>query len=76
MKKKGIYVINMNGSIEKVRMCSRKAIMPGCKIVVPRKAERKKISTAEIVTISTSTASLATMIVTLVNLLGKNSSGK
>ena len=75
-KKKGIYVINMNGSIEKVRMCSRKAIMPGCKIVVPRKAERKKISTAEIVTISTSTASLATMIVTLVNLLGKNSSGK
>lgn len=68
-KKNGIYVINMNGTIEKVSKLSRKAVLPGCKIVIPRKPERKKLSTAEIVTISTSTASLATMVVTLVNLL-------
>lgn len=68
-KKNGIYVINMNGSIEKVSKFSRKAVMPGCKIIIPRKQERKKVSAAEIVTIGTSTASLATMLVTLINLL-------
>lgn len=68
-KKNGIYVINMNGSIEKVSKLSKSALLPGCKIVIPRRPERKTLSTAEIVTISTSTASLATMIVTIVNLL-------
>ncbi len=68
-KKKGVYVIYMNGSIEKISRSSKKAIQPGCEIVVPRKQERKKMSTAEIMTIGTSTVSLATMIVSLINIL-------
>lgn len=68
-KKNGVYVINMNGSVEQISKHSRKAIQPGCEIVVPRKKMRKSVSTAEIVAIGSSTASLATMIVTLVNLL-------
>lgn len=68
-KKRGVYVINMNGSVEKISRFSKKAIMPGCEIVVPRQKIHKSISTAEFIAIGTSTASLATMIVTLVNLL-------
>ena len=67
-KKNGIYVINMNGSVEQVSRRSRK-IEPGCEIVVPRKKMRRSMSAGEIVTIGTSTASLATMVVTLINLL-------
>ncbi|MBR4989020.1 MAG: SLBB domain-containing protein [Bacteroidaceae bacterium] len=68
-KKNGVYVINMNGSVEQISKHSRKAIQPGCEIVVPRKKMRKSVSTAEIVAIGSSTASLATMVVTLINLL-------
>ena len=69
-KKNGVYVINMNGSVEQISRCSKK-IEPGCEIVVPRKKERRSMTAGEIVTIGTSTASLATMIVTLINLLGE-----
>jgi hypothetical protein len=58
----------MNGSVEQISRCSKK-IEPGCEIVVPRKKERRSMTTGEIVTIGTSTASLATMIVTMINLL-------
>lgn len=67
-KKNGTYVIKMNGSVEQVSRCSKK-IEPGCEIVVPRKKDRRSMTTGEIVTIGTSTASLATMIVTMINLL-------
>lgn len=66
-KKNGVYVINMNGSIEKLSRCSKKAIMPGCEIVVPRKKVNKSMK--EFVTIGTSTVSLATMVVTLVRII-------
>lgn len=69
-KKNGTYVIKMNGSVEQVSRHSRK-IEPGSEIVVPRKKERRSMTTGEIVTIGTSTASLATMIVTMINLLSK-----
>lgn len=66
--KNGVYVIYMNGSVEKISKSSKKAIQPGCEIVVPRKSDRK-LSTAEIMTLGTSTISIATMIVTLINVL-------
>ena len=58
----------MNGSVEKISKSSKKAIQPGCEIVVPRKSDRR-LSTAEIMTLGTSTISIATMIVTLINVL-------
>ena len=70
-KKKGVYVINLNGNVEKVSRFSRKKVMPGSEIVVPRKKARRSMTTGEIVTIGTSTASLATMIVTMISLLSK-----
>ena len=68
-KKNGVYVINMNGAVEKISKYSKKAIQPGCEIVVPRKRMRRPIATAEIVAIGSSAASLATVFVTLTNLL-------
>lgn len=67
-KKNGVYAIYMNGNVEKISKNSKKAIQPGCEIVVPRKQERR-LSTAEIMTMGTSAISIATMIVSLINVL-------
>jgi hypothetical protein len=69
-KKNGIYVINMNGSVKKISRFSKK-IEPGCEIVVPRKKIRRSMTTGEVMTIGTTTVSLATMVVTLLNVLAK-----
>ena len=68
-KKNGVYVINMNGSVEKISRSSKKAILPGSEIVVSSKAYRKRMSTSEIIAIGTSTVSLGTMIATFVRLM-------
>jgi hypothetical protein len=59
----------MNGGVKKISKLSSKDIQPGMEIVVPAKNFKKKMSTAEIVTIGSASASIATMIVTIVNLL-------
>ena len=69
-KKTGTYVINMNGAVKKISRFSKK-IEPGCEIVVPRKKNRRSMTTGEVMTIGTTTASLATMVVTLLNMLAK-----
>lgn len=68
-KKSGVYAIYMNGGVNEVSKRSSSDIKPGCEIVVPSKSAAKKMSTAEIVAIGSSTASIATMIVTMVNML-------
>ena len=59
----------MNGSVEQLGRRSSKSIQPGCEIVVPTKPQRNKMTPQEMMTIGTSTASIATMIATLVNIL-------
>ena len=68
-KKGDVYAIYMNGGVSEVSKFSSNDIKPGCEIVVPTKNASKKLSTTEVLAISTSTASIATMIVTLINLL-------
>ena len=67
-KRRGVYVINMNGSVEKVSSVSSKAIQPGCEIVVPRKGERR-LSVGDVTTIGTATMSITTLVIALINLL-------
>ncbi len=67
--KKGVYIIYMNGSVVNVSKNSSKVVEPGCEIVVPRKSMRNKLTPTEMATIGTSTASIATMIVAIINLL-------
>ena len=68
-KKNGVYAIYMNGGVSEISRNSSGDIKPGCEIVVPTKNTTRKLSTTEIVAIGSSTASIATMIVTMVNLL-------
>ena len=70
-KKKGVYAIYMNGAVEKIGNRSSKAIEPGCEIVVPSKKNNRKMSTSEIVALTSGTASIASIAVALVSLLKK-----
>ena len=67
-KKKKAFVVYMNGTVSRLKTRNSKAIEPGCEIIVPSKDKRNRMSPAEMLSIGTSTASLATMIATLVNL--------
>ncbi|MBO7139047.1 MAG: SLBB domain-containing protein [Prevotella sp.] len=66
-KKSKTYIIYMNGTVAKADRKHKP--MPGCEIVVPTKQRGRKMSTAELLAIGTSTASIATMIATIVNVL-------
>ena len=57
-----VYVVYMNGKVSK-GLTSH--IEPGCEIVVPTKPERKGTSLAEIMGLTTSAASIALMVTTL-----------
>ena len=62
-----ISIIYMNGKVAKVGHDAKPA--PGCEIIVPSKPKRDGRTLAEILTIGTSVASIATMIATLANIL-------
>lgn len=66
-KKNHTYIVYMNGTVAKVGRGAKPT--PGCEIIVPSKPKRDKSSIAEMLTIGTSVASIATMIATLANVL-------
>ena len=59
-----VFAVNMNGTVTRVK--SAKDIHPGCELVVPAKSKRRQISFAEIMSLGTMTATIATVIATLV----------
>lgn len=63
-KKSKAYVVYMNGTVAKARKLSKNVVEPGCEIVIPQKRE-KKANLANILGISTTAASLATMVATI-----------
>ena len=68
-KKKGVYAIYMNGSVEKLNRHSGKAVQPGCEIVVPTKKQSNRMSTGEVMAIASGSASLASVVVALISIL-------
>ena len=68
-RKKGVYVVYANGAVMKVNRHSRKAIQPGCEIVIPSKKLKKdkNMSTQEALSMGTSAASIAAMVITVAN---------
>lgn len=66
-KKKRVYVVYMNGTVARLKARSAKAIEPGCEIIVPSKSEKKRMALAEILGISSTTATIAAMVATLAN---------
>ena len=65
-KKSMTVIIYMNGMV--ARADRKHKPRPGCQIVVPTKSRRKGMSLPEILSIGSSTASIATMIATIANL--------
>ena len=67
-KKNKAYVIYLNGTIKKAKKLSKDVIEPGCEIVIPKKQE-KESALESILAISTTAASLGTMIATIGNVI-------
>ena len=68
-KKNKAYIVYMNGSVDKARRNSSKQIQPGCEIIVPAKQKREGMTASEILSLSSTSASLATVVLALINLL-------
>lgn len=62
------YIIYMNGRVSKLSHGAK--VQPGCEIVVPAKLKRK-MTTAEMMSMGSSMSSIATMIATMSNILKK-----
>lgn len=66
-KKSRTYIIYMNGTVARVGYGTK--IEPGCEIVVPSKPKNSRMTLSEIMSVGSSTASIATMIASIANLL-------
>lgn len=67
-KRSKAYVIYMNGTIDRARQGSRGVVEPGCEIVVPQRRE-KESNLQNILSIATTSSSIATMLATIANIL-------
>jgi len=65
-KRSKVYILNMNGTVS-LGLASR--VEPGCEIIVPSKPERREMTTGEWMSIGSTSASIATMVATIVNLI-------
>lgn len=66
-KRSRSYVIYMNGTVGKAKKLNRKSIQPGCEIIVPQKRQENNLQ--DILAVSSTSASIATMIATIGNIL-------
>ena len=66
--KRRAYVVYMNGTVSRLRHNTANAIEPGCEIIVPTKEERKKATVSGAVGMSSSIASIAAMVASMVSL--------
>lgn len=67
-KKSKAYVIYMNGTVARAKRSMRDVVQPGCEIVVPEKGRREG-ALQNMLSVATTSASLATMIASIVNLV-------
>lgn len=68
-KKSKAIIIYKNGTVARAKGSNSKLIQPGCEIIVPTKVHRQGMSTTEILSLSSTSASLATVVIALINLL-------
>ncbi len=68
-RKRKTYIIYQNGSVQLAKRHYKKAVQPGCEIVVPSKDNPNRLTTQETLSIGTTSASLATMMVSIANML-------
>jgi len=67
-KRSRAYVIYMNGTIARARSHSKNVVEPGCEIVIPQRRD-KDSKLSEIMSIATTSSSIATMLATIYNII-------
>lgn len=67
-KKNKAYIVYMNGTVVRAKMGKKNIVEPGCEIVVPQKVLREG-ALQNALSIATTSASLATMIATIGNII-------
>ena len=67
-KKDRAFIVYMNGTVAKAKKNSHKVVQPGCEIIVPQKRHREG-KLQEILGVATTSASIATMIASITNLV-------
>ena len=69
-KKTKLYVVHANGHVEKTKRWKR-SVYPGSEIIVPAKKKREegRMSSNQVVALSSAASSLATVVLTLVSVL-------
>lgn len=70
-KRKQVYAVYMNGSVDKINKLKSSDIQPGCEIVVPTKTQSHKMTTGEVMAVASGGASLASVVVALISILKK-----
>lgn len=66
-KKRKAYIIYLNGTVARAKKSDSHLIQPGCEIIVPSKKEKKRMQLAEILGMTSATATMAAMVATLSN---------
>ncbi len=69
-KKSKVYIVYMNGTVARANRTKSRLIQPGCEIVVPKK-DKERLKTTEILSLGSTSASLATVVIALTNILRK-----
>ena len=67
-KKSKVYIVYMNGTVARANKLNSRLIQPGCEIVVPKK-DKERLKTTEILSLGSTSASLATVVIALTNIL-------
>lgn len=69
-KKNKAYIVYMNGTIARARQMSKGVVEPGCEIVIPQKRD-KDFDVTSLMSVATTSSSIATMLATIMNLIMK-----
>lgn len=67
-KRSRAYVVYINGTVAKAKKLSKTVVQPGCEIIVPQKM-RKEDSLQKILSVATTSSSIATMLATIYNII-------
>ena len=67
-KKRKAFIVYMNGTVSKAKSFGRARIEPGCEIIVPIKSPRKGVGLTEIMSLASSTTSMAAMVTSIMNM--------
>lgn len=67
-KKSKVFIVYMNGTVAKAKKRSSRIVEPGCEIVIPQKRKGQN-NLQEILGIATTSASIATMLATIGNII-------